>query len=164
MAAVVVAFAPATGDHAARRSARGAHRWHFEGGADAQLNQLRKAQPRLDWRLASGVWSVPYGDFMSIVLEFAGVGAGGLYAGSWKRDLPGTAQVDRCFQEVCKGMMAADWDPCELGELGERLRVAAMHPVVDRAAILLFTDAADGGRYQAAEQAAHVEMGIAARS
>jgi hypothetical protein len=55
-----------------------------------------------------------------------------------------TDMVDRSFQEVCKGMMPADWDACSLGELGERLRAAARHPVVDLEALHVISVGVDG--------------------
>ena len=57
---------------------------------------------------------------------------GGAFSGAWAVNAVDPDAIDTAWQEVCKGMMPDDWAPCELGELGVRLREAALHPIVDK--------------------------------
>lgn len=138
----VVTLADVPGDAAAKRLARGAHRWYFEPGAEALL---RTAQPQLDWQHVGAQWTVPYGDFMAIILEFAVAPPVAAWAEAWGKDLLGADQINTALIEVCKGRMPTDWEECGLGELGERLRAAASRPLVEPSSLAVFLDAADGG-------------------
>ena len=70
----MVQLAAAAGDAAATRVARRAHRWYFPAGAEGNL---KACQPSMGWQQAGGVWSLPWGDFLSVVLEFGTMPVGG---------------------------------------------------------------------------------------
>ena len=147
-----VALALAAGDAAAQLVARGAHRWYFAPGKELLL---RTAQPQLDWVLSGVQWTLPYGDFMAIVCEYAVLPSSVAWAGRWDKHLLGADQICRSWEEVCKGMVPTDWEEGGMGELGEKLRAAARHPIVEPSELIPTSDAGDGGSFAAAPQTAH---------
>ena len=107
----MVRFAAATGTADAIRAARGLHRWHF---AKDEEKQLRTALPHIGWqRAGDGTWSLPYGDFVGLVLAASSREVDPAFDGAFQAGIPSDTLVDRSWLEVCKGMTASDWEPTE---------------------------------------------------